>query len=101
MSNLATVRRLARRKFDQLIDSNHCHAGCLAEQALLWAAQKAGFDHCGIEGWCDHCGARGITYLNTGDAYIPTVYAVTSRYSARFYVGDQESMLRHKVGGGQ
>jgi hypothetical protein len=56
-----------------------------------------GFEHYGVEGFCDECGSRGVTYLNTGDTYIPTVYAVTGRYNVRYYVGTQESMLCHGI----
>jgi hypothetical protein len=99
MSDLTQLRRLARTKHNALVDSDPIprHQSHYAVTALEDAATQLGFSHYGVEGFCDECGSRGVTYLNTGDTYIPTVYAVTNRYSARYYVGTQEDMLCHGI----
>ena len=82
----STVRRLARKRFNEIYDGNE-HASFAACEALKWAASKAGFVHCGVEGICDEVGTNGVSYLNTGDTYNTTVLATTGRYSVRFWIG--------------
>jgi hypothetical protein len=59
------------------------------------AAAEWNLDHHGDEGFVlDNSTAhtKGITYLNMGDPYIPTVYVRTSRTDVRFCVGTIASL---------
>lgn len=85
---LATkVAKTARLRYKELARLNpDRHASFNASEALEYAEALHGSPTFGVEGscWTMH---DGISYLNTGDTYETTVYALTHRYDARFYVG--------------
>lgn len=61
------------------------HPSFLAEQLLKEAAAKFNIEHHGVEGFSTSvAGATGVSYLNMGDPYTPTLCVVTDRMSARF-----------------
>lgn len=87
-TELATkIAKTARLRYKELERLNpDGHGSHLASEALEYAEALHGANTFGIEGSCWNM-HDGITYLNTGDTYETTVYALTHRYSARFYVG--------------
>jgi len=94
MELLRQVRKRARLLFDATYNGDS-HPSFAARDALLKAAEELGLDHHGDEGFVlDNSTAhtKGITYLNMGDSYTPTVYVRTSRTDARFCVGTIASL---------
>jgi hypothetical protein len=92
--SLQATRKLARKIFNRIYDGTS-HPSFAARDALLMAAAELNLDHHGDEGFVlDNSTAhtKGITYLNMGDSYTPTVYVRTSRTDVRFCVGTIASL---------
>lgn len=98
MQLLRQVRKRARSIYNNMYDGYN-HPSFAARDALLAAAEELGLDHYGDEGFVldnNSAHTRGITYLNMGDSYTPTVYVRTSRTDARFCVGNIASLAGDK-----
>ena len=89
IQELEKARRYARKMFNELnAGSYRQHPSFNADKALLMANEKYNLNMCGTEGWCDELGRRGVTYLNAGDTYEPTIAFVSER--CQFIIADLE-----------
>jgi hypothetical protein len=93
MKQLEKARRYARKVFNELNADNYGHPSHDADQALNMANEKFGLNMIGTEGWCDDVGRRGVTYLNAGDTYEPTIAFVSER--RQFLIADMEFLVRN------
>ena len=91
------IRRIARKLFNENWNGRE-HPSFAASAALEAACDKFGYDAYGTSG--EAFGTRsGIEWVETGDIYDMTVYALTDGYSCRFCVGSVGDYLeRHPAG---
>ena len=85
MDTAKETARVARKLYRERIGNHQGHASFLASEVLEEAAEATGFEHYGVEGFCDSVGQHGVSYLNRGDPYEQTVIFRTR--SERFSVG--------------
>lgn len=86
MSNPAALklaRDWASREYSRRSRSDRRHPSFLADEILLEADEKFGLDSYGVEGWAIST-TKGVSYLNFGDSYDPTIVVETSSSGARF-----------------
>jgi hypothetical protein len=89
----------ARKHARDYYRKNYYHpSGRAAELALESAAKKYGIDHSGIEGWALGMHS-GVSYLNMGDTYETTLFAITrDRYDVQFKATCLGDLLDKKPG---
>jgi len=60
------------------------HASFLASKLLEEASARFELSDFGVEGWATSEGRTGISYLNFGDTYAPTIVVRTTAQQASF-----------------
>lgn len=75
------------------------HPSHLAATLLREAEQRYELETCGVEGWTCRArryGSAGVSYLNAGDPYVPTLYVWSDSSSSwRVGVTAWEWLARH------
>jgi hypothetical protein len=92
---LEKARRFARKAFVAHRDSlsRRQHPSHSAEDVLFLTEREfPELKTCGVEGWCDDIGNNGVSYLNTGEMYQPTIAWVSSRQ--QFIIASQELLIQ-------
>lgn len=94
MNNLEkALNWLNENKEELMSDKKGFHASVIAEEMLKIAESRYKLETFGTEGWSLDCGKRGVNYLNTGDSYIPTIFALATFNTIEFKIATIEDVL--------
>lgn len=87
-----------RKEFKRRRQNEHCHNSHTASDVMAEAERLfPDLGTFGIEGFCDDIGNNGISYLNTGDTYAPTILFRSN--SGRFSIGDWGTIVENAPAG--
>lgn len=80
------ARAWCAQQFKKRFDGRS-HPSFLAGVLLEEADKRFKLESFGVEGWSSDTGRTGVSYLNYGDGYIPTIYARSRPEGASFCYG--------------
>ena len=87
------LQYLNENKAVQLKQNRGFHASHAAYEMLNEANDKFALDYPGIEGWSLNCGEKGVNYLNPGDPYVETIFALADFSSIEFKISTVEEIM--------
>jgi hypothetical protein len=94
MENLEKALNWLNENKNELINATKSyHASHTAYEMLEEVNKKFELDYCGIEGWSAENGNKGVNYLNGGDPYVPTIFALASFNEIEFKIATIEEIM--------
>ena len=84
---------LNENKHDLLVKEPYRHASFIAHEMLKDIEQIFNIETYGIEGWSAENGNKGVNYLNNGDPYVPTIFALASFNEIEFKIAKLEEIM--------
>jgi len=87
------LKYLNENKGERITQSNSFHPSHVACKMLQEANEIFELDYYGVEGWSLDSGKKGVNYLNSGDPYVPTIFALADFESIEFKIDAMENVL--------
>lgn len=96
---LKAARKYCREQYNRLKEFDYpynCHVSFYACDAMARTEKRfVDLGTFGTEGFCNDVGTKGITYLNTGDSYEPTILFDSDK--ERFFVASWGDIVENRI----